>query len=76
MSVDLYASLGGDPQTPHAQDELYFAHSGHRQFRFAEELFSFEPGSAFFVAAAVAHRFENFSDDFRLGWSFGGQGHL
>ena len=28
MSVELYAPAGVDPQSPHAQDELYFIHSG------------------------------------------------
>ena len=28
MSVELYAPRGVDPQTPHAQDELYFVQGG------------------------------------------------
>lgn len=64
MSVELYAPVGIDPQTPHAQDELYFIHSGSGTFRLAGELHDFHPGTTFFVAAGVEHRFETFTEDF------------
>lgn len=64
MSVELYAPRGDDPQAPHAQDELYFIHAGRGTFRVAGEAQPFTAGDGFFVAAGVAHRFEDFTDDF------------
>lgn len=64
MSVEFYAPVGTDPQTPHEQDELYFIHSGQGTLRIANEVHSFGPGTCFFVPAGVDHRFEKFSDDF------------
>lgn len=64
MSVELYAPSGTDPQTPHAQDELYFIHSGSGDFVLEGERHAFGPGTAFFVPAGAAHRFENFTPDF------------
>ena len=64
MSVELYAPRGDDPQTPHSQDELYFIHSGTGMLRIASECHAFGPGTCFFVAAGVEHRFEEFSADF------------
>lgn len=64
MRTELYAPRGHDPQQPHAQDELYFIHSGRGQFVQGEERHRFAPGDAFFVPAGQPHRFENFSDDF------------
>jgi mannose-6-phosphate isomerase-like protein (cupin superfamily) len=64
MSVELYAPLGTDPQSPHSQDELYFVISGTGDFVNGDERISFSPGSAFFVPAGQPHRFENFSNDF------------
>lgn len=65
MSVELYAPLGHDPQQPHAQDELYFIHSGTGVLRIDGDSQPFAPGDCFFVAAGAAHRFEAFSEDFR-----------
>ena len=64
MSVELYAPIGSDPQTPHAQDELYFILSGTGEFVLAGERYTFCPGSTFFVPAGAEHRFENFTADF------------
>ena len=64
MSVELYAPSGTDPQQPHAQDELYFIHSGTGVIVIAGHRNAFEPGYCFFVAAGVDHRFEQFSPDF------------
>jgi mannose-6-phosphate isomerase-like protein (cupin superfamily) len=64
MSVEIYAPRGSDPQTPHAQDELYFIHAGQGVFVNAGERIPFAAGDCLFVAAGVAHRFEEFSDDF------------
>lgn len=64
MSVELYAPVGTDPQTPHEQDELYFIHSGRGEISIGGERHSFAPGTAFFVPAGVEHRFEAFTPDF------------
>jgi mannose-6-phosphate isomerase-like protein (cupin superfamily) len=64
MSVELYAPIDVDPQTPHSQDELYFIQSGTGVLAIAGESHSFEPGTCFFVAAGIEHRFERFSSDF------------
>lgn len=64
MSVELYAPVGSDPQTAHAQDELYFVHSGSGELVIAGERHSFGSDTTFFVPAGVEHRFENFTSDF------------
>ena len=64
MSVEVYAPKGEDLQEPHSQDELYFIHSGTGQIVINGQEFDCAAGDAFFVAAGVKHRFENFSDDF------------
>ena len=64
MSVEVFAPKVADLQQPHAQDELYFIHSGTAQIIINEQSFDAASGDAFFVAARVAHKFENFSSDF------------
>jgi mannose-6-phosphate isomerase-like protein (cupin superfamily) len=64
MSVEAFAPKGADVQQPHTQDELYFIHSGTGQIVINGQRFDAAAGDAFFVAAGVAHRFENFSNDF------------
>lgn len=64
MSVEYYAPRDNDPQTPHAQDELYFIHTGHGEFRVDSEMFEFVAGDCFFVPARMEHRFEKFSPNF------------
>ena len=64
MSVEVFAPKGADLQQPHAQDELYFIHSGTAQIVINEQRFEAAAGDAFFVAAGVIHRFENFSSNF------------
>jgi mannose-6-phosphate isomerase-like protein (cupin superfamily) len=64
MSVEVFAPKSEDLQQPHSQDELYFIHSGKGEIVINGQRFDAAAGDAFFVAAGVAHRFENFSDDF------------
>jgi mannose-6-phosphate isomerase-like protein (cupin superfamily) len=64
MSVELYAPVGTDPQAPHAQDELYFIHSGRGTFVLDGVSHDFEAGDCFFVAAGVEHRFMQFTPGF------------
>lgn len=64
MSVEYYAPVGHDPQTPHEQDEVYFIHRGTGELVIDGERHSFKAGDCLFVGANVEHRFENFSSDF------------
>jgi mannose-6-phosphate isomerase-like protein (cupin superfamily) len=64
LEVRFYAPNGMDPQMPHSRDELYVVASGTGTFVRDGERVKFGPGDALFVAAHIAHRFENFSDDF------------
>ena len=68
MSVEMFApgsnADGRDRQTPHSQDELYFVQRGLGDIVIADQRFAAAAGDAFFVAAGVAHRFENFTPDF------------
>ena len=64
MSVELYAPVGHDPQTPHDQDELYFVVAGRSEFVLQEQRMHLAAGDAVFVPAGAVHRFEHFSDDF------------
>ncbi len=64
MSLEVFASKDEDLQQPHAQDELYFIHSGTGQLVINGQTFEAAAGDAFFVAAGVEHRFEDFSHDF------------
>jgi mannose-6-phosphate isomerase-like protein (cupin superfamily) len=64
MSVEFYVPIGHDPQTPHAQDELYFIHSGFGELVIDGVRHRFQSGMVFFVPAGIEHRFESFSADF------------
>jgi mannose-6-phosphate isomerase-like protein (cupin superfamily) len=64
MSVEVFAPKGEDLQQPHAQDELYFIQHGTGELVINGQRFEAATGDAFFVAAGVEHRFENFSNDF------------
>ena len=64
MSVEVFAPQGVDRQTPHDQDELYFVQAGTGEIVINGQRFEAAAGDAFFVAAQVEHRFENFSENF------------
>ena len=64
MSVELYAPIQTDPQSPHLQDELYFVISGTGDFVCGHKRSRFGPNTVLFVPAGAVHRFENFSTDF------------
>jgi mannose-6-phosphate isomerase-like protein (cupin superfamily) len=63
LTLELYAPLGRDSQTPHAQDEVYVVVSGQGEFRCGKQVTPFGPGDILFVPAGVEHRFERFSND-------------
>jgi len=64
MSVEVYAPLGEDKQSPHRQDELYIVISGTALFVKGEERVAVGPQDLLFVPAGEVHRFERFSPDF------------
>lgn len=64
MSVEYYAPVKADKQTPHKQDELYIIAAGSGTFNRAGEKTLFSPGDVLFVPAGMEHRFEDFTDDF------------
>lgn len=64
MKLELYAPRGTDPQTPHAQDELYFIVQGSGELELEGGVLWCTAGDALFVPAGAVHRFRNFSDDF------------
>lgn len=72
MSVEMYAPIGTDPQTPHDQDELYFIHAGTGVFVRGAERLAFAAGDCLFVPAGAVHRFEAFSNDFAAWVAFWG----
>ncbi|MEU3751872.1 cupin domain-containing protein [Streptomyces olivoreticuli] len=68
MSVGLYALDAGDsdPQTPHAQDEVYMVMSGRAAITVGEETTEVARGSVVYVPAGVPHRFHHISEDLRV----------
>ena len=59
-----YAPRDGDPQTPHARDELYFVIEGRGRFERGGTVVDFAPGDVLFAAAGETHRFVDFTPDF------------
>ena len=64
LELGFYKPDGIDPQEPHEQDEVYVVLSGSGYFVMGEERRPIEPAEALFVPAGMAHRFEEFSEDF------------
>ncbi len=64
MSVEYYAPVNIDNQTPHRQDELYIIAGGSGIFNRDGERTPFTIGDVLFVPAGMEHRFENFTNDF------------
>jgi len=64
LSVEVFAPRGVDNQQPHTRDEVYLVIRGSGRFVFGSERVTFGPGDFLFVPAGVAHRFENFTEDF------------
>jgi mannose-6-phosphate isomerase-like protein (cupin superfamily) len=65
LSVGLYELPAGgtDPQSPHAEDEVYHVVSGRATIRVGDEDREVGPGSVIFVAANVPHRFHTITVD-------------
>jgi len=64
--VELYQPQLVDPQTPHSRDEIYVVARGSGRFFNGEATLDVRQGSLILVPAGVAHRFEQFSDDFAV----------
>ncbi len=64
VEVEIYAPRGVDPQTPHTRDELYLVMRGAGWFVNGPDRHPFGPGDVLLVPAGVAHRFEEFTEDF------------
>jgi len=64
MSLEYFAPVNTDTQTPHKQDEIYVIIKGDGFFFREGERVASKKGDVLFVPAGMGHRFENFSDDF------------
>lgn len=69
LVVEVYAPKFVDRQQLHTRDEAYVVIAGSGMFNCGGERRHFGPGDFLFAAAAVEHRFEQFSDDFAT-WVF------
>jgi predicted amidohydrolase YtcJ/quercetin dioxygenase-like cupin family protein len=65
LSMGVYALAAGadDPQTPHAQDEVYYVVSGRGVLQVEEVERSVQPGTVVFVEANADHRFHSITED-------------
>ena len=68
MSIGLYVLEAGaeDPQTPHAEDEVYFVISGRATVRVDGRDTAIGPGSVVFVGRLVEHRFHSITERLEL----------
>jgi mannose-6-phosphate isomerase-like protein (cupin superfamily) len=68
MSVGLYVLEAGaeDPQTPHAQDEVYHVVSGRGAIRVGDVDHPVAAGSVVFVGKRVEHRFHSITERLEL----------
>lgn len=73
LSGGLYVLEAGatDPQSPHAEDELYIVMSGRASVTVAGESRAIKHGSVVFVGAGVEHRFHDIEERLVLLVAFG-----
>jgi len=64
LSLEVYKPEKVDLQKPHSRDEVYIIISGHGEFINDDVRNEVTVGDFLFVPAGIAHRFENFTDDF------------
>lgn len=69
LEVEVYRPDGADHQQPHDRDEIYVVISGSGIFFSDGKRMPFAPCDFLFVPAGIAHRFEDFTDDFST-WVF------
>jgi mannose-6-phosphate isomerase-like protein (cupin superfamily) len=68
MSAGLYVleAGGSDPQSPHAQDEIYHVLAGRARFTSGGEERAVAPGDVLFVPAQEEHRFHSVDERLSL----------
>jgi mannose-6-phosphate isomerase-like protein (cupin superfamily) len=68
LSLGLYVLDAGavDPQTPHAEDEIYHVMQGRGRIAVGGDDRPVGPGDTVYVAAGVEHRFHDISEQLRL----------
>lgn len=66
LLVEIYAPRGQDAQQPHTRDEIYVVARGSGEYVCGGERVSVGPHDFLFAPAGIAHRFENFTDDFAV----------
>jgi mannose-6-phosphate isomerase-like protein (cupin superfamily) len=68
MSAGFYALPAGgvDPQSPHAEDEVYVVLQGRAVVTIGDEAHEVGPGSTVYVPAGVPHRFHDIADDLHV----------
>jgi len=68
MSAGLYVLEAGaaDPQSPHAQDEVYYVVSGRARFTSGGDERAVEAGDVLFVPAQEEHRFHSIEERLSL----------
>ena len=68
LSVGLYVLPAGgvDDQTPHAEDEVYYAVRGRSAFRVGDADHPVKPGSILFVPARMPHHFHDIAEELVL----------
>ena len=68
MSAGLYVieAGGSDPQSPHAQDEVYYVVSGRARFTSGGDERAVEAGDVLFVPAQEEHRFHSIEERLSL----------
>jgi quercetin dioxygenase-like cupin family protein len=68
LSVGLYVLPAGgvDTQQPHTEDEVYVVAAGGALFTAGDQTREVRAGDVLFVAAGVAHRFHDISEELRL----------
>jgi mannose-6-phosphate isomerase-like protein (cupin superfamily) len=68
LSVGLYIVPAGGPddQSPHAEDEVYYAVRGRAKIRVGEEDHAVQPGTVLFVPARAVHYFHDISEELIL----------
>ena len=69
LQVKVYSPVGSDLQSPHSLDEGYVVMRGTGTFVSDAGRDAVQPGDFLFAPAGVAHRFEDFSEDFAV-WVF------
>lgn len=68
LSLGLYILPAGgtDPQSPHAEDEVYYVVSGRGKIKVADEDRAVQTGSIIYVAKNVEHRFHSIEAELTL----------